>query len=339
MIRPWSNLMRRPAPGAFRLAMFAALVVGCSNEPSSPVISGSLAPRESNATASGITVTSASPDSATRGTTLDVTIAGSGFASDAAASWALSGVTDPSQVRTNSTHYVNQNKLVANITISSTATIGSWDVIITSGKKTGIGSDAFSIKLPNPSATWKLPLNDAGLSLKSDRQYSDGTYSVYANGVCNMVGGIAAGLSGGSGSNTGNAIMQMTTASHGKCGRLFTIAYPDGVTETLMSNNNLTELETSTYSIPIGSTATRRLIVDPGILAPHPTRCGRLVFGVGAINQIGIGTDSVLVTRIDASTWQVHSQAPPRDKALCYSTGALFEMPVSFLVVSSFPLP
>ena len=331
-----TNFMRRPVPVAFRLAAIAGLVVGCNNEPSSPVSAASPPLREARSTTTGVTVTSASPDSATRDTTLDVTIAGSGFGTDAAASWAQSGVPDATQVRTNSTRYVNPNKLVANITISSTAAIGNWDVIVTTGKKTGIGSDAFAIKPSNPSDTWKLPLADAGLSLKSDRQYSDGTYSVYAAGVCNVTGTIFA--MGGT-NDSGDATIQTSSASHGKCGRLFTLAYPDGVTETLISFNNLHELENTTYSIPVGSFAARRLIINPGVLAPHPTRCGRVIFGVGPLGDAGIGSDSVLVTRIDVSTWQVQSPAAPNDLALCESNNQLYHMRVSFLVVSSRPVP
>ncbi len=337
MIRYWSNLERHPIAVPLRLVVLAGLVIGCSNEPSSPMSAGSLALRESRATTSGITVTSATPDSATRDTTLDVTIAGSGFGSDAAASWALNGVTDANQVRTNSTHYVNSNKLVANITISSTATIDSWDVIVKSGKKSGIGSDAFAIKPSVASDTWKLPLADAGLSFKSDRQHSDGTYSVYAAGVCNVTGLIFTGEDGST-NNSGDATIQTSAATHGKCGRLFTIAYPDGVTETLISFANLNQLENTNFAIPIGTTAARRLVINPGVLASHPTRCGRVIFGVGPLGDVGIGSDSVLVTRIDASTWQVQSKAAPNDLALCENNGQLYHMRVSFLAASSRPV-
>jgi hypothetical protein len=337
MIRWWSNPVRRPIPLVLRTAVLAGLIAGCSNEPSSPAVAGSVAIRESRATTTGITVTSTSPDSATRDTTLDVTIAGSGFASDAVASWALNGAIDATQVRTNSTRYVNQNKLVANITISSTATIGSWDVIVTTGKKSGIGSDAFAIKPSVPSDTWKLPLADAGLSLKSDRQYSDGTYSVYAAGVCNVTGSIFTGEDGST-NNSGDATIQTSRPSRGKCGRLFTIVYPDGFTETLASFNNLNLLENTTYAIPFGTTVMRRLVVNPGVLANNPSRCGRLLFGLGPLGDKGIGSDSVAVTRIDASTWQVQSQAAPNNLVLCENTGQLYHMQVSFVAVSSRPL-
>ena len=335
MIRPWSNPVRRTVSAAVRLAAFSALIVGCSDEPSSPGPSGAPAPRESRAVTSGIAVTSATPDSATRDTTLDVTIGGSGFGADAAASWGLGGVPDPTQVRTNSTHYVNPNKLVANITISATATIGNWDVIVTSGKKTGIGSDQFVVKPSIPSDTWKLPLADAGLSLKSDGRYGDGKYSVYAAGVCNVTGSIFTDEDGGT-NNSGDATIQVSLATPGKCGRLFTIAYPDGVSETLASFNNLHELQNTNYSIPTGSTARRRLTINTANVTNKVTpRCGKLQFG--SFPTGGTGSDSVQVTRIDASTWQVQSQAAPNDLALCENNGQLYHMHVSFLAVASHP--
>lgn len=337
MIRPWFSLVRSHISASLRFAVLAGVVVGCSNEPSSPELAGPPALREARSTSTGITVTSASPDSATRDTTLDVTISGSGFASDAAATWALNGTPDATQVRTNSTRYVNPNKVVANITISSTATVASWDVIIYSGKKTGIGSDAFAIKPTPVLDTWKLPLADASFSFKSDRQYSDGTYSVYASGVCNVTGSIFTG-EGGSTNNGGDATLQTSLSSHGRCGRQFTIAYPDGVTETLAAFNNLHEIENTTYSIPVGSTVLRRLTINTDNVVNKVTpRCGKLQFGPFQTSG-GVGSDSVQVTRIDASTWQVQSQAPPNDHALCENNGQLYHMQVSFIAVSSRPL-
>lgn len=188
----------------------------------------------------------------------------------------------------------------------------------------------------DPTDTWKIPLADASLALRSDHAYSDGTYSSYTSGVCNVSGTIFATTAA---SNSGDATIQTSNATKGKCGRQFTLAYPDGYTETLISFNNLNNLENTTYSIPVGTTVMRRLVINPGVLANNPSRCGRLHFGVGPLGEKGIGSDSVAVTRIDASTWQVQSQPAPNDKAQCENNGQLYEMPVSFVVVSSYPLP
>ena len=209
-------------------------------------------------------------------------------------------------------------------------------MIIYSGKKTGIGSDAFAIKPTTPSSTWKLPLADASLSFKSDRQYSDGTYSVYAAGVCNVTGSIFSGDDGGT-NNGGDATLQTSLPSRGKCGRQFTIAYPDGVTETLAAFNNLHVLENTNYFIPVGATVLRRFTINTADLVNKVTpRCGKLQFG--AFPTGGGGSDSVQVTRIDASTWQVQSQPPPNDLALCEKNGQLYHMQVSFVAMSSRPL-
>jgi hypothetical protein len=96
---------------------------------------------------SDMSVTGASPDSATQDTTLDVVIAGSGFVAGTTAVWALNGLQDPLQVRTNRTEFVSSRKLIANITISAGAAVAKWDVVVTAaGKKGGIGSEAFTIK-------------------------------------------------------------------------------------------------------------------------------------------------------------------------------------------------
>lgn len=187
----------------------------------------------------------------------------------------------------------------------------------------------------NPTSTWKIPLDDGNLAVRSDHAYSDGTYSSYASGVCNVSGTIATSSASGS----GDATLQTSNPTKGKCGRQFTLVYPDGFSETVASFNNLNELETTTFSIPVGTTVNRRLVVNPGVLANNPSRCGRLLFGLGPLGENGIGSDSVAVTRIDASRWQVQSQPAPNNRALCETNGQIYVMPVNFVVVSSYPLP
>jgi hypothetical protein len=124
-----------------------ALILACADE--------SFAPRPVSpdeplfaSSSSDIKVSSTRPDSGVRGTTLDVSVLGSGFEPGSVADWALNGERLPNQVRTNSTRYVSQRELVANITISSDATVASWDVVVTTTKgKTGIGTELFAVKL------------------------------------------------------------------------------------------------------------------------------------------------------------------------------------------------
>lgn len=185
------------------------------------------------------------------------------------------------------------------------------------------GIDVASAKASDPTATWTIPAPDGVLGLASDGQ------GAYANGTC-VTTKIFATTAG---SNSGDATIQ--TAKSQNCTRRFTLRYPDAVTEVVPSFNNLLQLQNTTFSIPIGSTVKRRLIVNPGAIANNPSRCGRLLFGPNG--AVGVGSDSVNVTRTSASSWQVASAGS--NLALCEATGALYAMPVSFTVTSSVPLP
>ncbi|MEP7327270.1 MAG: hypothetical protein ABI836_15065 [Gemmatimonadota bacterium] len=184
----------------------------------------------------------------------------------------------------------------------------------------------------DPTATWLIPLADAGFGLASDGLYGDGSFSVYANGVCGVSGQIFATTAG---SNTGDATIQTGKAKN--CSRHFLLRYPDGGTESVLSFNNLNVLQSTSYSIPIGSTVKRRLIVAPGSISNNPSRCGRLLFGPNG--SAGLGSDSLEVTRLDAQTWQVQSQAAPDNRAYCESNGQLYSIPVNVTIRSSVPLP
>ena len=187
----------------------------------------------------------------------------------------------------------------------------------------------------NPTATWEFPVSDAGLSVKSDHTFLDGTgtYSVYANGVCSVSSTI---FYGGSGDNT----IQFSYPKGKSCGRTWTVDYPDGYSETLAYAGGVQVLENSSYSIPIGETVLRHFRFGAASNGnPFPSRCSQgLVFGPGGANPAP-GSDSVWVHRVDASTWDVYSQAPPNDYAYCVDNQQTYEMQVSFRMVSSSPLP
>jgi hypothetical protein len=318
------------------------LVTACeTREPTQPSAAASSAASfgKTGGTGTSVSVTSVNPDSGALSMTLDVSVNGNGFSNGMAAVWQFAGVADPSQIKTNSTRYVSTKQLVANITISGTATSGQWDVAVYSGTKTGVGSEVGVLKkgfqVTDPTPTWIYPLDDAGLGVRSDHLYSDGSNSVYADGVCNVSTRIFATTAA---SNSGDATLN-TTGANGRCLRHFTFAYPDGYSETLPSFNNLRLLENTTYSIPIGTTAERQLHMGSDQISNVASRCGGLVWGVGALGQTAVGSDSVLVTRLDPSTWHVVSQPPPHNLAWCKTTGELFAMPVDFTLVSNLPLP
>jgi len=147
----------------------ATCISACTREPSSPADLGLDISAAKGSTTSDMTVSSATPDSATQDTTLDVVINGSGFVSGTSANWALAGVQDPAQVRTNSTRYVSSRQLVANITISASATAAKWDIAVTAaGKKGGIGTETFTVKVrgnvdtyPRANVVWEDSVNVA----------------------------------------------------------------------------------------------------------------------------------------------------------------------------------
>jgi hypothetical protein len=317
-------------------AMLASFVACTSSDESAATTSPE--PRfVKTTTTTSVSITSVSPDSGALSTTLNVVVNGSGFANGMVAVWELAGVPDSTQIRTNSTTYISPKQVVANITISSQATSGQWDVAMYSGSKTGIGSELGvlknAFKVTDPTATWELPLSDATLAIRSDRLFSSGTTSDYANGVCNVSTTIFATTQQ---SNSGDATLD-TGDAKSTCTRHFWIVYPDGYAEQLPIFGNLREIESTTYSIPIGATVERQLHM--GVPWTNvASRCGGLIWGYGAANNIAAGSDSVLVTRIDASTWHVVSQPAPNNLAYCKSTGQLFAMPVEFTVVSSRPL-
>jgi hypothetical protein len=124
------------------------------------------------------TVTSTNPSSATRGTTIDVHVLGSGFDASSKAQWAIGGVPS-SKVVVNSTHYVNSGEVVANITIATDADLTLYDVIVSAvGGKPGIGSEMFLValeeaELPTAGGPYNaaVAINDQGVivGMTSDR--------------------------------------------------------------------------------------------------------------------------------------------------------------------------
>jgi hypothetical protein len=175
------------------------------------------------------------------------------------------------------------------------------------------------------------------LSVQSDHQYSAGANSVYANGVCNVATTIFATAQN---SNSGDATLNTGVAGKGaKCARTITVVFPDGYVEVDGTFMNLREIENTMYSITIGATVERQLHVSTDITSSDHSRCGGLVFGYGTLNNVAAGSDSVWVTRTDASTWHAVSQPAPNNLAWCKNTGELFPMTIDITVVSSRPLP
>lgn len=167
-----------------------------------------------------ISVTSALPNSATQGTiNLDVTVGGKGFKAGAKAQWFISGTTNPGGVTVNSTAFVNSNTLTANITLSDTAYVGGFDVVVknTDGR-TGKGTELFAVQskgtctdtplklIVTPQTQGQGGISGDGLSIYNNPNdpafnggtlYQDGIGGVYVKfQVCNGTNDFILNLSG-----------------------------------------------------------------------------------------------------------------------------------------------
>ena len=128
-----------------RAILALCVLAGCEAPTSTEWKAGASFARGS---ASGVpTVTSTSPSSGARGTTLDVRVLGSGFDASSKAQWALNGVPSD-KVIVNSTRYVSSGEVVANVSIASDADVTLYDVVVSAvGGKPGIGSELFLVAL------------------------------------------------------------------------------------------------------------------------------------------------------------------------------------------------
>jgi hypothetical protein len=203
-------------------------------------------------------------------------------------------------------------------------------------------SDAMAAKGGPPPADvttdWAFPVADAGLSIRSDGQFSDGTYSWYRAGTCTFTSTL---FLEGSGDNVIRFDYPKTKPKP-VCGRTMTMVFPDGVTETLAYEGGVQILQSAAFQIPVGTQAKRHMRFGAGQRFrnnPVPARCGLgLVFGEGGGNP-ALGSDSVVVSRLDARTWRVQTQSSPDNFAYCIDNGQLYEMTLDFTIVASRDLP
>jgi hypothetical protein len=335
----------RALSGGGAFALLFGVMVGCeADAPTSAAVvveSASLAkggPGGGGGGSVAPTVGSVAPAASVQDTTLDVNIFGSGFTTGAAASWSLAG--DTTCVHVRSTRVVSSTQLVARIEVPSTAPLASYDVVVMLiGGKKGVGAELFEVIIGDPTTTLLVPTADADLGLKSDGQFVSGASSVYANDVCGVKAKIFATTAA---SNSGDATMQTNnpTFRDRKCvayPRTMTLAYSDGVTETIPVFMNLRQVQNTTTSIPVGTTVKRAFSINP----TQATRCDILLWATERLNAPGVllPADSVLVTRVAADTWHVQSQPYPANRAYCTTLDRSFNMSLDFTIVASRPLP
>lgn len=99
-----------------------------------------------NALAQKITVKAADPPAGAQGTlNLNVKITGSGFAPGAKAEFLKSGTIDPAGIQVNTTTYVSNTELTANINIADTAALSLFDIKVSAAGRSGKGTDLFRV--------------------------------------------------------------------------------------------------------------------------------------------------------------------------------------------------
>lgn len=269
-----------------------------------------------------VIVTATSPSTAPQDTTLDVAISGSGFGTGARAVWSLNG--DTSLVHVKSTRVVSATQLVATIIVPITAPVAQYSVeVALPGGKKGVGAELFTVTEADPTADFTI---DNALMVRSD-SYSP----TYRNGVCGVNTRIFLANGGGDG------FMQTDNPrfANRKCSaypRKLSINYGDGTTALGGTGINLNSLSTALFTIPIGGVAKRGLNIGDA-------RCSGLRWKATLQDGTIVAADSVIVTRVDATTFTVRSQPAPNNRAYCIGLKRSFNISVGFTIVASRPFP
>ena len=335
------DFTRRMISSAMRLSVFVAsigIAWSCQSERSTGIPLGDVGLAKGGGAGGGgggssvaPTVTSATPSSAFQDTTLDVVILGAGFTAGAKATWSLAG--DTTLVHVKSTKVLASDRILVQIDVPSNAPIAAYDVevLLSNGKK-GVGAEMFKVLDGGPRASFWFPLDDATLSVRSDHLYLNGDYSVYGDAVCGVNSRIFTGPDA-----SGDAIMHTDNRRYAdkKCPqypRRITVVYGPGDSESVTTFMNLRAIVNSTFTIPIGATERRALAV-------RDSRCEGFRFSTRSQTGEFLGADSVNVTRVDASTWNVETQPFPDNEAYCNATGQKFNMNLRFTVKADRPLP
>lgn len=116
------------------------------------------------------------PEIGVQGTTLDVQVVGTGFQAGDVVTFLLDGV-PAAQVTTNSTTFVNENTMVASVTITVDAALELYDVEVSSSggrKRKGVGIDLFAVH--DTEGNGPVPGVERGTS-QAEVTFSDGTTS------------------------------------------------------------------------------------------------------------------------------------------------------------------
>jgi len=134
-----------------------------------------------------VTVTAASPSAVTPGiTNVQVTISGTHFKRGAKASFVLSGTNNPGDVTVSGTGFVSSSDVAATISVSSTASNNTYDIIVTNTDgSSGKGTELFAVNkstlstggIAATSTVYDTDLSANALLLASDDNPSPGQAS------------------------------------------------------------------------------------------------------------------------------------------------------------------
>ena len=203
----------------------------------------------------------------------------------------------------------------------------------------------FAKPVADPGPLWRLPLDDAGLGLVSDRRQQSGIFSVYEDGVCGVTGKIFTGGSGDATLQTNNPRQKNTTCQTARTMSLVyptgDPVYPAGGVETMLVFVNLRNISNSITTIAPGyeNRVERMLSLNP----TQTERCDAWRW-----TSVSFNGDNVWVERLDATTYHVYTKdrdpvienrVPGANRATCTTTGQLHSLSVDLYVVSRQALP
>jgi hypothetical protein len=226
------------------------------------------------------TVTSTSPNSGHRGTTIDVSVIGTNFVSGAVASFSGTGIT------VNSTTFVDSSHVTANITITSGATLGARDVTVTNPDTQADTCTGCFTVTPPPTVTSASPsVGERGstidVSVIGTNFVSGATASFSGTGITvnstTFVDSshVTANITIGSGATLGAGDVTVTNpdTQSATCSGCFTVTAT--TTATLTAPSTLTAPLVETFSQDVGGVTTSNFVF--GVTGSGTTLTGTLV--------------------------------------------------------------
>ncbi|HEX9166730.1 MAG TPA: hypothetical protein VF862_12530 [Gemmatimonadales bacterium] len=304
-----------------RLAVLTMMLVACQTE--GPVDSG---PGPSFATGNATgdpVVTATDPTAAPQDTTLDLRVFGSGYDRGSTVELLLGGQS-VGTIRTNSTRYIKSTELVANVTISASAAVATYDVAVTTSRgRKGIGTEMFAVRIKGNAdldsrANWTFygTMSDGATAtrLYGDGRGLDGAASAvsgesaYPGETCGVRGKL---FNSTTASNSGDAVFDPDFTPDGSaCGRrLLRAEFTAGSPVTLTPFTNARQA----WQMSPGETRVQQMGFGNG----GPLPCGSK--NVSLKYEPGFGS-GVSLTRLPdqgaARVWRVESTG--NHEAGCY---------------------